>query len=193
MPHLETSSAIKRILIVDDNPEIHEDFRKVLARTSPPRSNAALDAELFGSAVPPAENDDFVVDSALQGQEACAKVREAIVSGEPYAVAFVDIRMPPGWDGVETITRLREVDPALQFVICTAYSDYSWIEIQQQFGPGDNLLVLKKPFDLIEVRQLAHALSQKWLLAREVGRQIGALDAAVACRTKELREANAQL
>ena len=193
MSHVEISSATTRILIVDDNPEIHEDFRKVLARTTPLRSNPRLDAELFGSAVPTAENDDFIVDSALQGQEARAKVREAVVSGQPYAVAFVDIRMPPGWDGVETITKLRGVDPALQFVICTAYSDYSWIEIQQQFGPSDSLLVLKKPFDLIEVRQLAHALSHKWLLAREVGRQIGALDAAVACRTKELREANAQL
>ena len=145
MSHVEISSASTRILIVDDNPEIHEDFRKVLARTTPLRSNPRLDAELFGSAVPTAENDDFIVDSALQGQEARAKVREAVVSGQPYAVAFVDIRMPPGWDGVETITKLREVDPALQFVICTAYSDYSWIEIQQQFGPSDSLLVLKKP------------------------------------------------
>ena len=193
MSHVETSSAIRRILTVDDNPAIHEDFRKVLARTGPSRASSGLDAELFGSAAPIADDDEFVVHSALQGQEACAKVREAIASGQPYAVAFVDIRMPPGWDGVETITKLREVDPALQFVICTAYSDYSWIEIQRQFGPSDSLLVLKKPFDLIEVRQLAHALSQKWLLAREVGRQIGALDAAVACRTKELREANAQL
>jgi len=133
------------------------------------------------------------MDSAFQGQEGLARVQQANAEGRPYALAFVDGRMPPGWDGVETITKLREVDPALQFVICTAYSDYSWIEIQQQFGPSDSLLVLKKPFDLIEVRQLAHALSHKWLLAREVGRQIGALDAAVACRTKELREANAQL
>src|SRR6187455_917103 len=109
MSNVETSSASVRILIVDDNPEIHEDFRKVLSRTAPRRSNPRLDAELFGSAVPPVENDDFVVDSALQGQEACGKVREAVVSGQPYAVAFVDIRMPPGWDGVETITKLREV------------------------------------------------------------------------------------
>ena len=166
----------------------------MLARTAPPQVERPVWMLSFSAALRrPRKMTISVVDSALQGQEACAKVREAIVSGQPYAVAFVDIRMPPGWDGVETITRLREVDPALQFVICTAYSDYSWIEIQQQFGPGDNLLVLKKPFDLIEVRQLAHALSQKWLLAREVGRQIGALDAAVACRTKELREANAQL
>jgi two-component system NtrC family sensor kinase len=193
MSSVEESSVIRRILIVDDNPAIHEDFRKVLARTAPRRSDARLDAELFGGTVPIVENGDFVIDSALQGQEACAKVRAAVVSGEPYAVAFVDIRMPPGWDGIETITKLRELDPSLQFVICTAYSDYSWIEIQRQFGPGDNLLVLNKPFDLIEVRQLAHALSQKWLLAQEVDRQIGALDAAVACRTKELREANAQL
>jgi len=101
--------------------------------------------------------------------------------------------MPPGWDGIETITRISKEFADLQIVICTAYSDYSWIEIQQQLGPSDNLLILKKPFDLIEVRQLAHALSQKWLLAREVDRQIGALDAAVACRTKELRERNGHL
>jgi two-component system NtrC family sensor kinase len=189
----EPSATIRRILIVDDNSAIHKDFRKVLARSAPPKMQSALDVELFGSAAVPGENEIFVVDSALQGQEACGKVREAIISGRPYAVAFVDIRMPPGWDGIETINKLRELDPALQFVICTAFSDYSWLEIQQHLGPSDNLLILKKPFDLIEVRQLAHALSQKWLLAREVDRQIGALDAAVECRTKELREANAHL
>src|SRR5687767_13517660 len=100
MSQVETSSILRRILIVDDNPAIHEDFRKVLARTAPPRSNAGLDAELFGNAAPIAEDDDYVVDFSLQGQEACTKVREAIVSGQPYAVAFVDVRMPPGWDGV---------------------------------------------------------------------------------------------
>ena len=79
-------------------------------------------------------------------------------------MAFVDVRMPPGWDGVETIARIWEVDPELQIVVCTAYSDYSWEEMRAKVGQPDSLLVLKKPFDNIEVQQLAHALTKKWLL-----------------------------
>jgi PAS domain S-box-containing protein len=72
--------------------------------------------------------------------------------------------MPPGWDGIETIARIWEVDPELQIVVCTAYADYSWEEMRAKVGQPDSLLVLKKPFDNIEVQQVAHALTKKWLL-----------------------------
>ena len=108
----------------------------------------------------------FQVDSAFQGQEGLEKVRAAFAAGTPYAVAFVDVRMPPGWDGVETITRIWAEFRDLQIVICTAYSDYSWDEISKAIGNTDQVLVLKKPFDNIEVLQMAHALSKKWQLTQ---------------------------
>ncbi|MBI3106108.1 MAG: response regulator, partial [Candidatus Rokubacteria bacterium] len=106
----------------------------------------------------------FELDSAYQGEEGLGKVRHAIQRGSPYAMAFVDIRMPPGWDGVETIHRLWQEDESIQAIICTAYSDYSWEAIASRLGRTDRLLILKKPFDNIEVRQIACALARKWNL-----------------------------
>ena len=128
--------ANRRLLLVDDNPAIHEDFRKVLLNTD--KRNHALDAAeavLFGDeAKPLIQGAKFTIDSAFQGQEALEKVRQAIAEGQPYALAFVDVRMPPGWDGVETIEHLWKEDPALQIVVCTAYSDYSWEKMIQRLG-----------------------------------------------------------
>ena len=94
-------------------------------------------------------------------------------------MAFVDMRMPPGWDGMETIERLWQADPRLQIVICTAYSDHAWEEMLERLDPRDRLLVVKKPFDLIEVVQLAHALTAKWSLAREGEERQQQLEATV--------------
>ena len=112
----------------------------------------------------PATTMSFELDSAYQGQEGLEMVKQALAENRPYALAFVDVRMPPGWDGIETIARIWEVDPELQIVVCTAYADYSWEEMRAKVGQPDSLLVLKKPFDNIEVQQLAHALTKKWLL-----------------------------
>src|SRR5690242_16820025 len=114
-----------RILIVDDNPAIHSDFRKILCPGKGKEQELeTAEADLFGDK--PAEQAEtvFEVDSARQGQEALEMVRNAEKSGRPYALAFMDVRMPPGWDGVETTVKLWEVSPDLQVVICTAYSDY---------------------------------------------------------------------
>jgi PAS domain S-box-containing protein len=152
-----------RILIVDDNTSIHDDFREILCPDNSDQAAAnALEAILFDERKTDAMS--FELDSAYQGQEALAAVKQALADNRPYALAFVDVRMPPGWDGVETIARIWEVDPDLQIVVCTAYADYSWEEMRAKVGQPDNLLVLKKPFDNIEVQQLAHALTKKWLL-----------------------------
>jgi two-component system cell cycle sensor histidine kinase/response regulator CckA len=176
-----------RILVVDDNAAIHEDFRKILS-VSTERDVAlqSMEAVLFGSAAAP-KAPQFALDFAQQGQEALAKVEAAVADGRPYALAFVDIRMPPGWDGVETIVHLWNADPALEVVICTAYSDCSWEKMSQRFGPTDQLLILKKPFDNVEVRQMAHALARKWRLNQQARRQLDELDRLVAERTLELR------
>ena len=101
----------RRILLADDMPSIHEDFRKVLL---PAEASDLDDVEsaLFGTSAK-ASALEFVLDSAYQGQEALAKVREALRVDQPYALAFVDMRMPPGWDGVETIEQLWREDPRL--------------------------------------------------------------------------------
>jgi two-component system, cell cycle sensor histidine kinase and response regulator CckA len=152
-----------RILIVDDNTSIHSDFREILCPDNSDEAAAdEMEAVLFDEKKPDVLG--FELDSAYQGQEALEAVKQSLADNRPYALAFVDVRMPPGWDGVETIARIWEVDPELQIVVCTAYADYSWEEMRAKVGQPDNLLVLKKPFDNIEVRQLAHALTKKWLV-----------------------------
>jgi len=177
------------ILIVDDNPAIHEDFRKILLGSGA-RNIAleAVEAVLFDQPAPSASHlGRFHLEFASQGKEALEKVQQAHAIGRPYALAFVDIRMPPGWDGVETIEHLWKVDPGLQIVICTAYSDYSWEKMSQRLGVNDNLVILKKPFDNVEVLQLAHALTKKWVMTRRALLRVEQLDSIVAERTAELQ------
>lgn len=188
------SVANHRILIIDDNPSIHEDFRKILCRQDG-RPPGFVDARalLFGPELAEPGRTVFEIDSASQGEEGLGKVQAALKEGRPYALAFVDIRMPPGWDGVETVGRLWKCDPCLQTVICTAYSDYSWGEMNRRLGGSENLVILKKPFDSIEVLQLAHALTRKWTLNHELKGRLADLDQRVRDRTEELLCANEQL
>ena len=186
--------ANRRILLVDDNPAIHEDFRKVLL-DSQVRNDALDDAEaMLFEEKPRAKHQSarFTIDSAFQGQEALKKVQEAIAAGEPYALAFMDVRMPPGWDGIETIWRLWQEDPSLQIVVCTAFSDYSWEAMTEKLGISDNLVLLKKPFDSAEVLQVAHALTKKWLVTRQAHWRVDELEAMVTARTSALEAASAE-
>lgn len=189
-----SSKQLHRILVIDDNPAIHDDIRKIL-RPEGVRSSSLSDAKalLFGDDPVETTQEEFEIDSAFQGEEGLRKVQEANEAGRPYAVAFVDVRMPPGWDGVETITRIWKDYPDLQVVICTAYSDYSWEDMVRQIGRSSSMVVLKKPFDNIEVLQLAHALTEKWRLNRLVREQIRDLDDRVEQRTAELRASNEHL
>ena len=184
-----------RILVIDDNPSIHNDFRKILDASASAQKEELDDfaTELLGVAPDPAQDVVFQMDSAFQGQEGLEKVRAAAAEGRPYSVAFVDVRMPPGWDGIETITHISKEFSDLQIVICTAYSDYSWNEIAKAIGNTDHVLVLKKPFDNVEVTQMAHALSRKWELTQTARRQRDNLEALVSERTTELRTANEAL
>ena len=184
-----------RILVIDDNPAIHNDIRKILGQ--PPELSSTMEeaeAMLFGgNAVEKDKGIAFEIDSAFQGQEGLEVVRKSLATGNPYALAFVDVRMPPGWDGIETISRIWEIYPELQVVICTAYSDYSWEDITRNVGRSDSVLILKKPFDNIEVLQMAHALTKKWFLTQEAKSQLHNLDKMVSMRTQELQVANERL
>ena len=160
-----------RIIIIDDNPEIHKDFIKILATDqSSVEVLNDLEKALFAQEdIKPAQLilPHFEIDTVSQGQEGVEYIKKALKEGKPYALAFVDVRMPPGWDGIETIKHIWELDRDMQIVICTAYSDYSWEETIDELGVNDNLLILKKPFDNVSVRQLACALTKKWQLMQE--------------------------
>ena len=164
--HLNMES--RRILVVDDNPAIHQDFRKILGQDVPGLNELqSTEAALFGDTDFEPEETRYELDSAFQGEQALEMVRKAVQEGRPYAMAFVDMRMPPGWDGVETTVRLWEVDPHLQIAFCTAYSDYSWKSVRTKLSKVDSFVILKKPFETVEVLQLADAFSTKRRLSVE--------------------------
>ncbi len=175
-----------RILVIDDNPSIHRDFELVLLDGLP---NPELDADeqrLYGRQAPRAvAKPAYVLEHALSGLEGLEKVRQALAEERPFQLAFVDIRMP-GIDGVETIERIWQIDPRIQMVICTAFADYSWDELTRRLGQTDKLLVLKKPFDNIEVTQLASTLTEKWFLARQAALKFEQMELLVAERTRKL-------
>jgi len=184
---MQTINPVRRILTIDDNDAIHGDFRKILVHSAAPAKLAGAKAMLFDSApAEPSRKVNFEVDSALQGEEGLKRLQQAIAENRPYSVAFVDMRMPPGWDGLQTIQRLWAVDADLQVVICSAFSDYSWDEISEKLGLTDRLLILKKPFDPAEVSQIAIALSEKWELRRAARLKMDELERMVNERTIEL-------
>lgn len=160
----------RRVLVIDDTVQIHDDFRKVLAGvTEEDEDLDSLATDLFGDGAGPTSRSGFEVDTALQGQEGLALVEKSIADGRPYAVAFVDMRMPPGWNGVETIQHIWKVDAQIQMVICTAYSDFSWSEVTTTLGDTGALHLLRKPFVPDQVRKLAAALAQKGARLRARG------------------------
>lgn len=175
----------RRVLVVDDTPSIHADFRKILAR-DPGESLGEVETSLFGQPVQSVAGQ-FELASAFDGASGVAMAKAALAEGRPFAMAFVDMRMPPGWDGVETIERLWTIDPHLQVVICTAYADHPWEEVMARLDVRDRLLVVKKPFDVIEVGQLARTLTAKWDLARQSESQIKELETFAHTLSHDLR------
>jgi len=157
-----------RILVVDDNLAIHEDFRKILATTTASDELEQAGASLFDEEPVALHGESFDLCFADQGEQGFRMVEQAVTAGKPYALAFVDMRMPPGWDGVETIEHIWKVDHEIQVVICTAFSDHPWHRIAARLGKSDRLLILRKPFDAVEVEQLASSLTHKWNLAQEI-------------------------
>ncbi|MDP8208123.1 MAG: hybrid sensor histidine kinase/response regulator [Candidatus Electryonea clarkiae] len=187
----------RRILLVDDQEQIHEDYRKILALEE--LASAEFDdlaADFFGENVDGnkiAESKvslpEYNLASAFQGQEAFKKIEQSIEESKPFALSFMDVRMPPGWDGIETIKRILEIDQDIQFVIATAYADYVWEDIFDIFGANDNIVFLRKPFDATEVQQLASTLSEKWDLSQRARLKMEELEALVGVRTHELEKA----
>lgn len=164
----------KRIIVIDDEESILKDYLMILSRPEGDISElekkaAALEAELFGEVLKEekADQEYYELTTASQGKEGFAQVKAAKERGRPFALAFVDIRMPPGWDGVRTAKMIRENDPDIEIVVVTAYSDRNRREIVDKVGMPERLLYLKKPFDPEEIRQIALSLTRKWNLERK--------------------------
>ena len=183
-----------RILIVDDNHSLHDDYRIILCRSQSEVLDdfSAMENDIFGEpdqveGEDRIDSQEYEVDSAFQGIEAVQMVRKAAQEGRPYALIFMDVRMPPGIDGIETISRIWNEFPYIEMVICTAYSDYSWDEIITRLGSSDKLLFMKKPFTSIAVKQMAHSLVTKWNLSEQSRRHTERLEAEVRARTSQLQ------
>lgn len=183
---MQTTPRTPRILIADDNRAIHDDFRKILSPTLAKSDLDAAEALIFGAEPPPTPSVNFRIDSAYQGADAIRMVEEALREGQPYEMAFMDVRMPPGLDGIETTFEIWQRDPDLQVVLCTAYSDYSWNDLLARLGPSDRLVILKKPFDNIEALQLAHALTEKWRLLQQTRGSMANMETLMNDRTERL-------
>lgn len=178
----------RRILAIDDNPAIHEDYRKVLAASHAEDDLSDMESLLFGEGETSRScqrDSGFEIDSAFQGREGFELVKQALAENRPYATAFIDVRMPPGWDGIETAQRIWEIAPGLPVVLCTAYSDHSWTEISEKLNRTDQLLILKKPFDNIELRQMAASQTEKWRLGKLANIRCEELEALVQERTRD--------
>jgi CheY-like chemotaxis protein len=159
------------VLIVDDNPSVHDDFRRIF-EAEVDEASAALDdleAGLFGVSerkAPPGEA--FTLAHASQSEQGVEMTQAAMRRGQPFDVAFVDMKMPPGANGVETTRRLWRIDPVVQVVLCTAYRDFRWAEVMDFLGSTANLHLLRKPFSPAQARHIAGVLAAKAARLRRV-------------------------
>lgn len=170
---LESWNMNQRIIVIDDDASILRDYQHILIpnrrRQERAEATAHLEKELFGEKREPAIEDSLTCELTLanQGEQGFQFIQSAKNEGRPFALAFVDDRMPPGWDGLTTCRRIREIDRDIQLVVVTAYSDRHQREFSRAIPPAHKLLYLRKPFDPSEIRQIAAAGIHQWELQRE--------------------------
>lgn len=195
------SSKNNRILIVDDSEAIHRDIIKILNGSKSKDVLEDLDElerALFDNGGQSSSSNSnpaqYQIDSAYQGEQAIKMVDDAAEAGHPYAMIFMDVRMPPGLNGIDTIARIWQHHPGIEMVIVTAFSDHSWEDILQRIGHTDRLMILRKPFDLITIKQLALALTTKFQISRKVQMYLDQLEAELSIASAEsMREVIGEL
>jgi diguanylate cyclase (GGDEF)-like protein len=177
MPELNQTTI--RVLVVDDEPGVRDAYRQVLAESDVSQEVEGfreLRSRLFKNAPGPprakgrSHSTTFEPVFCDQAAAAVTAVKEALARNQPFAVVFLDMRMPPGPDGVWAAAQIRELDPAVEIVICTAYSDADPSDIGGLVPPEDKLSYLQKPFHPHEVRQMTIALGSKWRAERRIVR-----------------------
>ena len=157
----------RRVLIVDDQKEIHNDFTEMLKPDLAERSTDDLVAA-FGTEEKPFFLPDFELLHAMSGEEACRIIEAGVQANRPIAVAYIDIRMPPGIDGIETIRRMRKINRDIEIVIMTAYTDKSLPEIIEDMELLHKVIYIRKPFAHEEIQQLTLSLVGKWNVEQEL-------------------------
>ncbi len=186
-----------RILVVDDDPEIHRDFLKILSPVRLRQGEPELDrieSLLFEEPIHPGTAKlEYHIDTATRADAALERITEARESGQPYALVFTDVRIPPGIDGVQLVGKILQLAPETQIVVVSAFYDYTWEEMTGLFGWSDNLLILRKPVDPMTVKQVAMMLTRKWTSERELREHRQHLEAMVEARTASLTHTNQRL
>jgi CheY-like chemotaxis protein len=134
-----------RILIVDDSQEIHELYKKIISK---------MNASGLGHS--------FKLDQCYQGEVGVLKVREAEKVKDPYSFVIMDITMPPGMDGVETIQEIQKEYSHTEFIVCTAFHNYSFEELFERFGANDKILYVNKPYNPTMIKQMTLYLASKY-------------------------------
>ncbi len=192
----------RKILVIDDQKDIRDVYLQILTKQKNTQTNALdlLENELFSdekedetTSEESTPQEEYYVDCASQGIEGVELVKKSLEEKNPYMVAFIDMRMPPGIDGKETAKRIREIDQDIEIVIVTAFSDHLCSEIIEYIGGPSKLLFLKKPFDVEEIKQLALNLTEKWILNKQNQEYVENLEKLVIERTKEIVEKNKTL
>jgi signal transduction histidine kinase len=183
-----------RALVIDGDAKVHKLFKELLHSARPGEPGVApAGKESPEATMAPADFPMFEVDSVFQGEDGLARIAEALSAGRPYTMVFVDMRLSPGWDGIETLSRIWKECFELQIVICAEHKDYSWHELIRRFGHSGRLLILTKPFDTTEVRQVAFSLAEKWDLGRQARSHLERLQRLVGERTAKLEKTNLSL
>lgn len=187
-----------RILAVDDEEAILQSYRQILAPSDKPNESAEclhqLAAELFGSSTREEATESFEIDLVCQNQSESAldAIRQAQEEEDPFALVFLDIRMPPGNDGVWLAENIRRLDPAVQIVVVTGYSEATPAQIRHRVPPADKLFYIQKPFHHHELHQFAVALGTKWLADSALRQHQQNLEKLISQRTRELESALAE-
>ncbi|MBU0480980.1 MAG: hypothetical protein KKG47_07750 [Proteobacteria bacterium] len=161
-----------RILLVDDEDHILELYRYILTEDCETNGAAGrideLEKNLFGNEANPFKIDDFALTVCHQGDEAVQAVKIADQENDPYAIAFLDIRMPPGPDGLWTAEQIRKIDPYVIVVLVTAYADVTANDVYLKVPPPGRLLYVQKPLLHLEIQQIAMTMAEKWRMEKRL-------------------------
>ncbi len=145
-----------RVLIADDDEHILDAYKDAFSERDPTREMKALDAlaaELFDPGVEKADEPHFKVVACSQGDDAISLAEKASNDGDPFDVVILDVRMPPGIDGVEAGSQIRKLDPNIEIIFVTGFSDVPLEELQRRVPPPMKLHYFSKPLSFIQLAQ----------------------------------------
>jgi signal transduction histidine kinase len=187
-----------RILVADDEPSILDLYQNVLSPDNAGDKQFSdideLAGKLFGKKeTQKTSTTTFDTVFCRQGDEALEAVKTSLKENRPFSVAFLDVRMPPGPDGIWAAEQIRDLDPNIEFVVVTGYSDVQPEEIAARVQPAQKLLYIQKPFHPQEITQFASALGSKWWMEGELLKFNKELERQVKARTADLEKRNENL